>query len=159
MPSSGPSFPDGPKSPAPGSINTRLSNMASGLPAARRPRMPSLDGGYWSGALFGGEGRLTVLDLQTGRLLLARPHLGIDAAAGEELAMVAALDDAAGFNDEDLVGVNDGRQAMRDGQGRVPGRHLGEARLDLALGLGVERRGRLVEHEPLRRLQHDPRAR
>ena len=46
-----------------------------------------------------GKGRLAALDLQTGRLLLARPHLGIDAAAGKELAMVAALDDAAGFND------------------------------------------------------------
>src|SRR5207248_4331981 len=105
------------------------------------------------GRLFGGEGRLAALDLQTGRLLLARPHLGIDAAAGEELAMVAAFDDAAGFNDEDLVGVDYGRQAMRDGQGRVPGRYLGEVRLDFALRLGIERRGRLVENEDLRRLQ------
>src|SRR5438552_14820918 len=139
MPSSGPSFRDGPKgqAPAPDPINPRPSNMASGLAAARRRGMTSLDVGYWSGALFGGEGRLAALDLQTGRLLLARPHLGIDAAAGEELAMVTAFDDAAGFNDEDLVGVDDGRQAMRDGQGRVPGRHLGEARLDLALRLGV----------------------
>ena len=66
--------------------------------AANGPRRlnQKLQGG---GRLFGREGRLAALDLQTGRLLLARPHLGIDAAAGKELAMVAALDDAAGFND------------------------------------------------------------
>src|SRR5438477_11227111 len=133
--------------------------MASGLAAARRPGMTSLDVGYWSGALFGGKGRLAAFDLQTGRLLLARPHLGIDAAAGEELAMVAPFDDAAGFNDEDLVGVDDGRQAMRDGQGRVPSRHLGEGRLNFALRLGIERRGRFVENEDLRHLPDEPRDR
>src|SRR5207248_7793263 len=78
---------------------------------------------YGASRSLGGEGRLAALDLQTRRLLLARPHLGIDTTAGEELAMMAALDDAAGFDDEDLVGVDNGRQAMRDGQGRVPGRH------------------------------------
>ncbi len=36
------------------------------------------------------------------------------------------------------------------------GGDLGEARLDLAFGLGVECRGGLVENQDLRRLEHDP---
>src|SRR5205085_6806661 len=144
----------------PASIRQPLREFLLQIPcrcSKRPPQTQPKATGRWPS--FGGEGRLAALDLQTGRLLLARPHLSIDAAAGEEFAMVAALDDAAGFDDEDLVGVDDGRQAMRDGQGRMPRRHLGEARLDLALGLGVERRGRLVENEDLWRLQDDPRDR
>ena len=82
-----------------------------------------------------------------GGLLLARPHRRVDAAARKQLAVVAALDDAAGFEHQDLVGVDDRRQPVRDDQRGAVGRDLGEARLDLALGLGVERRGRLVEDQ------------
>ncbi len=115
-----------------------------------------LEAKHWSEALVGGKHRLAPLAFQTGRLLLARPHRGVDTPAGEQFVMVAALDDMAGFEHQDLVGIDHRRQAMRDHQDRVPGRHLGEARLDLALGLGVERRGRLVENQDPRRLQDDP---
>src|SRR5690348_4353134 len=103
--------------------------------------------------------RLAALDLEAGRLLLTRPHFGIDVAAGQELAMRAALDDAPLIEDKDLVGVDNRRQTMRDGERRVPGCDLGKARLDLALGFRVESRGRLVENQDLRRLQDDPRDR
>ena len=65
----------------------------------------------------------------------------------------------AGFEHEDLVGVDHGRKAVRDDQRRAVPRDFGEARLDLALGLRVERRGRLVEDQDLRGLQNDPRDR
>ena len=61
--------------------------------------------------------------------------------------MIAALDDVAVVEHQDLVGIDDRRQAMGDDQGGAVGGDLGEARLDLALGLGVERRGRLVEDQ------------
>ena len=44
---------------------------------------------------------------------------------------------------------------MRDDDGRPPLRELPEAREDRVLGLGVERRGRLVEHEDVRLLAHE----
>src|SRR5262249_55380590 len=67
-----------------------------------------------TGRSLRGEGRRAAFHFEAGRLLLTRPHLGIDAAAGQELAMVAALDDAAVIEDEDLVGVDNRGQAMRD---------------------------------------------
>src|SRR6516162_494752 len=89
-------------------------------------------------------------------LLLAGPHRGVDAATRQQLAVLAALDDAAIVEHQDLVGLDDRRQPVRDDQGRAVGGDLGEARLDLALGLGVERRGRLIEDQNLWRLQNHP---
>src|SRR5579883_1628200 len=92
-----------------------------------------------------------------GRLLLPRPHGGIDAALRQERCVIAPLDNAAIVENEDLVGVDDGREAMGDDErGAVRG-NLVEARLDLALGLSVECRGRLVENEDARSLEDDPR--
>ena len=68
--------------------------------------------------------------------------------------MGAALDDAAGFEHEDLVGVDHGRKPVRDDQRRVVPRDFGQTRLDLALGLRVERRGGLVEDQDRRVLQN-----
>src|SRR5205823_6086967 len=67
------------------------------------------------------------------RLLLARPHSGIDATTQQQFPMMAALDDASAVEHQDLVGVDDGRQPMGDDEGRAIGGDLGEARLDLAL--------------------------
>ena len=68
--------------------------------------------------------------------------------------MRAALDDLALVEDDDLVGVDDGRQAVGDHQRRAVGGDPVERRLDLALGVDVEGRGRLVEDQDRRRLQH-----
>src|SRR5947207_5426516 len=64
-------IPGRPEGPGPGSHQHAPLEYGfrTGLAAARRRGMTSLDVGYWSGALFGGEGRLAALDLQTGRLL------------------------------------------------------------------------------------------
>ena len=67
--------------------------------------------------------------------------------------MVAALDDDAVVEDDDLVGVDDRRQAVGDDQGRAVARDPVERRLDLALGMDVEGRGRLVEDQDRRRLE------
>ena len=64
------------------------------------------------------------------RLLLARPHLGVGAAAGEELVVAAVLDHRALLQHEDLVGVDHGREAVRDDQRRAAGRDPAQRRLD-----------------------------
>ncbi len=48
------------------------------------------------------------------RLLLARPHGGVDAVAAQQLRVVAALDDLPALQHEDLVGIDDRRQPMSD---------------------------------------------
>src|SRR6185437_6021535 len=97
----------------------------------------------------GGQRRVALV------LLLARPHRGVDAALRQQRRMVAALHDAALVEHQDLVGADHRRQAVRDHQRRAVRAQLVEIGLDLLLGLGVERRGRLVEDEDVRRLQDD----
>ena len=71
--------------------------------------------------------------------------------------MIAALDDAALIQHQNLVRADHGGEAVRDHQRRAPARDFVEARLDFALGLGVERRGRLVEHQDARPFEDDAR--
>ena len=67
----------------------------------------------------------------------------------DELGVRALLHHAALLNHRDLVGVADGREAVRDHQRRPPtrGEQLVERSLHDGLALVVERRGGLVEHE------------
>src|SRR5262249_32379148 len=90
---------------------------------------------------LGAEGlRLLELLFRFGRgFLLAAPHVGVEAIARQELAMAAAFDDAAAVENDDLVGVDDGRQAMGDHQGGAAAAHLLQRALDLLLGARVER--------------------
>src|SRR5260370_1075355 len=53
----------------------------------------------------------------------------------------------APVEDDDLVRVADGREAVRDGDRRAPLGEAVEGLLHGALGLGVKRARRLVEHE------------
>src|SRR6185437_6632504 len=69
--------------------------------------------------------------------------------------MAAALDDLAVLEHQDLVGVDDGGEAVGDDERGTVLRDLAQAGLDLALGLGVERRGRLVADEDARLLEDD----
>jgi hypothetical protein len=43
-------------------------------------------------------------------------ELGVQAAGGQQFGVGAALDDPAAVDDQDLVGVADGGQAVRDDQ-------------------------------------------
>ena len=65
--------------------------------------------------------------------------------------MRAALDDASLLQEHDLVGIHERSQAVRDDD-RRPGRGLCPQRLaDALLGGGVDRGGRVVEHQDRRR--------
>ena len=64
--------------------------------------------------------------------------------------MLPALDDAAVLDDEDLVGGEDGGEAVRD-EDAAPGVDEGLDRiLDRLLGNGVEGGGRLIEDKERR---------
>src|SRR5712691_3381500 len=104
------------------------------------------------------RGRLfdLMLDLALGfgrGLLLALPHVGVEAVARQKLSMAAALDDAAAVEHDDLVGVDDGRQPVGDHHGGAAAAHLFQRALDLLLGARVERAGRLIEQQDLRVLE------
>ena len=61
--------------------------------------------------------------------------------------MRAALDDAPGVEDEDEVGVQDGGEAVDDGDRRAAGHQRRQGVLVEGFGLRVERVRRLVEDE------------
>src|SRR5207247_4558041 len=63
---------------------------------------------------------------------------------------LAALDDAAPFENEDRVGVPDRREAVGDDERRPPLHELGQAFLDERLALAVQRGRRLVQDEDAR---------
>ena len=65
----------------------------------------------------------------------------------------ALLDDAALVEDDDQVGVDDGREAVRDDEGGAAGPGGIERPLDAGLGLGVQRAGGLVEQQDRRVLR------
>ena len=75
---------------------------------------------------------------------------GIDAAARHQRGVRAGLGDAAVVEDEDAVGVDHARQAMREDQRRAALHEPVERLLDHRLVLGVHRRERLVEHQDRR---------
>ena len=78
----------------------------------------------------------------------------IGAAAGEELLVRARFDRAALLDDVDAVGADDRLQAVGDDHRRAAHPQRVERRLHFALALRIERRGRLVEQQDRRVLQH-----
>eukprot|EP00961_Rhodomonas_salina_P125405 1689302-Rhodomonas_salina.1 len=73
--------------------------------------------------------------------------------------MGARLVDLALVEHDDAVGVDDGREAVRDDDAGAPGRHAVERVQDERLRLRVQRRRRLVEEQDLRVLQRRARDR
>src|SRR4051794_20159307 len=87
-------------------------------------------------------------------LALAVPHRGVDAALRPQPRMGAALCDDATVEHDDLVGPDHGGEAVRDHERGAPPADAVERVLDLFLREGVERRGRLVEHQDRRAFQN-----
>ena len=67
--------------------------------------------------------------------------------AREQLVVRALRRDATVLEDDDLVGQRDRREPVGDHERRAPGHHLAQRELDLLLGRGVDRRGRVVEDQ------------
>ena len=82
-----------------------------------------------------------------GKTVVPGRELGEAASAGEELLVRPDLDDVSAVEDDDLVGIANGREPVRDGDRRPTLGKALERLLDEPLGLRVEGRGRLVQHE------------
>ena len=73
--------------------------------------------------------------------------------------MAAAFDDPACLEHDDLVGMHDRRQPVRDHDRGPAALDIFERALDLGLGAAVERAGRLVEDQDRRVLEQRARDR
>src|SRR5439155_27223793 len=82
--------------------------------------------------------------------LLAK-EIGVETAAGEEALVVAVLDHLPLVNDVDQVRLLDGRDAVGDEDRRPLVEEVPQAIEDLALGLRVDARERVIEDEDTRR--------
>jgi hypothetical protein len=80
-------------------------------------------------------------------------QLGIQAARGQELVMGSVFADLALVDDQDLVGLADGGQPVRDNQRGAAGQRGFERPLNGQLGLGVQVGGGLVQDDDRRRLE------
>ncbi len=67
--------------------------------------------------------------------------------------MIAALDDAPVVDDQDLVGIDDSRQAMGDDQGGMVTGGFPQRLQDGLLGLAVQGGSSLIEEKDLGPLQ------
>ena len=68
----------------------------------------------------------------------------------EQLVVLPCGGDRAVLEHDDLVGQRDRRQAVGDDERRAARHHLAQRELDLLLGRGVDRRGRVVEDQDAR---------
>src|SRR6185312_11119753 len=75
--------------------------------------------------------------------LLQAEERGIAAAAAQQIVVPALLDDLAGLDDQDRVGMHDRVQTVCDHDGGAVLAEMLDRLLHLLLGLGIERRGRL----------------
>src|SRR5579872_1993225 len=74
-------------------------------------------------------------------------QLSVQAAAAEELRVRALLHDRAGIEHDDAIRLLDGRQAVRDHEGRAVADQLIDGAANLPLGFGIERRGGFVQDQ------------
>src|SRR3569833_3164412 len=75
------------------------------------------------------------------------PHTGVKAVRRQKLHVSPALGDAPALQHKNLVSANDGGQTVRDHKRGAVARHLFKLVLDFLLGVAVERRCRLVQHQ------------
>ena len=98
----------------------------------------------------------SILFIRLELLLIVLKHIEtvISALLFEKLGVVALLDDLAVREVDDIIGVLNGREAVRNDQKRTDIHHLFKRILNKHLGLGVDVRGRFVEDHYLG-LVHD----
>ena len=82
------------------------------------------------------------------------PKGGIDALGGQEFRMAALFGDAAFVHHDETIHGGDGREAVGDGDHRLAGHEARQGLLDRRFGLGIQGRGRFVQHQDRRVLQH-----
>ena len=84
-------------------------------------------------------------------------QLGIDTVVFQQFGVGALFEDLAALHHQDMVGMLDRRQAMRDHQGGAIFHQVFHRMLDEAFRLGIQRRSRLVEYQYRSVFQQRPR--
>ena len=87
---------------------------------------------------------------QSVKLALARIQLIVSAAESYQLVMTAALDYSAALKNHYHIRITDGRQTVRDDEGRSVLHQTVHTVLDVTLGTCIDRARSLVEHEDRR---------
>src|SRR6266853_1187688 len=82
--------------------------------------------------------------------VLQMPQPGIDVAALEQLLMRADVVHGAAFEHDDRVRRNQSGETVRDDNQGAPLRDAQQVGVDDGFAVGVERTGRLVEHQNTR---------
>src|SRR5438093_6523073 len=70
--------------------------------------------------------------------VLLRVQFVVAALGGVERPVSPALDDPPRFDHQNLIGAADGREAVRDHEGRAAPHQVGESLLNQRFGLGIE---------------------
>jgi hypothetical protein len=78
-------------------------------------------------------------------------------AERQQFGMTPLFDDPPILQHQDAIRALDGRKPMRDDQRGAPRHQRLERGLDMTLSLGVERRGRLIQNQNRRVLEHGAR--
>ena len=81
---------------------------------------------------------------------LLHPELAVDGAAFEQQAVRRDVNRLAPFQNEDLITVDQRRQAMRDDYHRAAARDAKQISVQQRLALRIERVGRLVQDQDSR---------
>ena len=87
---------------------------------------------------------------------LKAPEIGIGAVLVQKFSVRARFDNGAVRHDDDLGGVLDRREAVRDDEGRSTRHQANEGFLDVVFALRVERAGCLVKEQNRSVLQKRP---
>jgi len=74
----------------------------------------------------------------------------------QEFRVRSTLHNAPFIHHQDLLGLEDGREAVRDHNGGAPVERRFERPLDGGLGFGIEVGGRLVEDDDIGRFEKKP---
>ena len=74
-------------------------------------------------------------------------EMGVLPAFGDQFAVRSALDDLAGVDDEDAVGLHDRAQAVRHDECRTAPQQLLQGILHEQFGAGVHGAGSFIQHE------------
>ena len=77
-------------------------------------------------------------------------QFGVASTESQQLGRSATLDNAAMVEHHNLVGITNRAEPVRDGQRGAAGSEVVERRLQLVLGIGVQRAGRLVQDQHAR---------
>src|SRR5688572_15989724 len=116
-------------------------------------------GAQFAGFLGAGAGGVQILSQLAARLVglaLASPHGVVHPLLLQQVFVPTAFGDAARLQNDDLIGIDDGGQAVSDNHARSILRNLAQSLLNVLLGARIESRGGLVEYENGRTFQNGP---